>query len=298
VALFACGNCGAALAFDGVRTLTCPYCASPNFAEREPAAGVPDPRFVVGFIGDAEVARRAIDRWLGSRSWFADPALRRATVEDLRGVYVPAYLYSAVAHTSYSAQIGEHYSEEETYTVTGADGKTRTETRTVTRTEYRSLAGTHVGYVTDVVVSASGGLENAELARVEPFDLRQMRRFQPALVAGWIAEEFSRPLAECQQASRAEALEQIGGKLRRFMPGDSYSDLAWRTNVAWESMEPVLVPAWVLALRYRPNKPALRVVINGQTGKIVGRAPLSWWKITLAIAVVVAIVAAIVWGMR
>ena len=298
MALFACANCGAALAFDGVRTETCPYCASPNFAERPASSDATDPRFVVAFVGDAEVARRALDRWLGSRSWFADSAIRRATVEDLRGVYVPAYLYSAVAHTSYTAQIGEHYTETETYTTTDSEGKTRTETRTVTRTEHRPLAGTHVGYVTDVVVSASVGLANAELQRVEPFDLRQMRRFQPALVAGWIAEEFSRPLDECKQASHTEALDQIGAKLREFMPGDSYSDLAWRTNVAWESMEPILVPAWVLALRYRPNKPALRVVINGQTGKIAGRAPLSWWKITLAIAVLGAIIAAIVMRYR
>jgi hypothetical protein len=284
VTTFACGNCGAALAFEGVRTETCPYCACPSFVERPPAEGQPDPRFVVCFRADQAAARRAIERWLGSRSWFADSVIKRATIEDLRGIYVPAYLYSAVAHTRYSAQIGENYTETETYE---KDGKT--ETRTVTRTEYRALAGTHVGYVTDVVVSASHGLSHAELGRVEPFDLRQMRRYQPALVTGWIAEEFSRTSAECERASRDEALDQIGGKLRRFLPGDSYSDLAWRSTVEWESMEPVLVPAWVLAVRYRPNKPPLRVVINGQTGKIGGRAPIAWWKIALALAVVAAI---------
>lgn len=309
---FGCGNCGAGLAFDGVRTETCPFCACPNFVERPPAAGQPDPRFVVAFVGDKAAARRAIERWLGSRSWFADAAIKRATIEDLRGIYVPAYVYSAVAHTSYTAQIGEQYTETETYTTKESDDpirkwpglprppatRTKTETRTVTRTEYRALAGTHVGYVTDVMVSASTGLGHAELARIEPFDLRQMRRFQPALVSGWIAEEFSRTPGECQRASREEALDQIGVKLRRFMPGDSYSDLTWRSQVEWESMEPVLVPAWVLAVRYRPNKPALRVVINGQTGKIGGRAPLAWWKIVLALAVVAAVVAGVIAWLR
>jgi hypothetical protein len=189
-ATFACGQCGAALVFDGVRSATCPYCASGNFVERPPGHG-PEPAFVVTFVGDAVVARGALARWLGSRSWFCDAAVRRAIVEELRGVYVPAYLYSSVGHTSFTAQIGEHYSETETYTVTDAEGKTREETRTVTRTEYRPLAGTHVGYVTDVIVSASAGLANAELARVEPYDLRQLRRFSPALVAGWIVEEYA-----------------------------------------------------------------------------------------------------------
>jgi hypothetical protein len=293
VTTFACGHCGAGLAFAGVRTETCPYCASPNIVERPPAAGQPDPQFIVTFVGDAEVARGALHRWLGSRTMFADSALERARVEDMRGIYVPAYLYSAVAHTDYHAQIGENYTETETYTHTGPDGKTETRTRTVTRTEYRALAGSHVGYVTDVVVSASRGLSDRELGAIEPFDLKQMRRFDHALVSGWIAEEFSRDSDECERASRAEAVEQVGSKLRRFMPGDSYSDLEWRTRVGWESLDPVLVPVWVLALRYREDKAPLRVVINGQSGRVAGKVPLSAWKVTLGVLVLLATIAAI-----
>ena len=106
---FACNQCGAGLSFDGVRTARCPYCDSPNFVERPPAQGQPDPAFVVTFVGDAEVARRAFDRWLGGRSMFADAAQRHAKVEDLKGIYVPSYLYSAVATSDYSALIGENY---------------------------------------------------------------------------------------------------------------------------------------------------------------------------------------------
>jgi hypothetical protein len=48
-------------------------------------------------------------------------------------------------------------------------------------------------------------------------------------------------------------------------------------------------------VRYREDKPALRVVINGQTGQIGGKVPLSWWKIAIAILLAVAIVAVIAW---
>lgn len=289
---FACNQCGAGLAFDGLRTARCPYCDSPNFVERPPAEGQPDPQFVVTFVGDAEVARRSFDRWLGGRSMFADPALRHAKVEDLRGIYVPSYLYSAVASSDYTAQIGEEYKETERYTTT-VNGKTETRTRTVTRTEFRPLAGRHVSYVTDVLVSASQGLSNTELARVEPFDYKQMRQYAPALVSGWIAEEFGRPATECQAASRSEAVDVVGDKLQRFMPGDSYRDLAWKTTVSWESLDPVLVPVWVFAVRYRQDKDPLRVVINGQTGKIHGRVPLSKLKILGALLLALTVIAAI-----
>jgi hypothetical protein len=292
---FACGQCGAALAFVGVRTETCPYCASPNFVERPPALGQPAPQFVVTFVGDAAVARRALDRWLGSRTLFADSALRRAKVLDLRGVYVPAYLYSAVAESDYTAQIGENYTETETYKKKNAEGKEETHTRTVTRTEYRPLSGRHVGYVGDVIVSASAGLGDRELQNVEPFDLKQMRRFSPALVSGWIAEEFSRTADACMIASRGEANDHVGGQLRAFMPGDSFSDLAWRTTVSWESLDPILVPVWVFAVRYRADKPSLRVVINGQTGKITGKVPLAAWKVITAIVLALAAIAAVIY---
>jgi len=289
-----CGQCGASLVLEGVRTQNCPYCASPNFAERPAAADRPDPTFVVTFTGDDAVARRHLDAWLRSRSIFADGRIKRARVEGLRGIYLPAYVYSAVSRTQYTAMIGEDYLETETYTTTDSEGRTTTHTRTVTRTEYRPLSGRYTGYVSDVVVSASAGLSNAELEAVEPFDLKQLRRFDPALVSGWIMEEYSRDLAACMELSREEAVTAIGKRLGPFMPGDSCSDLKYQTVVEWESIEPMLVPVWVLAVRYRDDKPPLRVVINGQSGKANGHAPLSAWKIAITILFFVGVIAAIV----
>lgn len=292
--MIACEQCGAELDAGGVRTVRCPYCASPNVVERPPAAQRTDPRFVVAFTGDAAGARASLDRWLGSRHWFADPRLRRARVEDLRGIYVPAYLYSAVAHADYTASIGEHYPEEETRTK--PDGTT--EKHTVTRTEYRPLAGRHVSYVTDVVVSASRGLTHGELAGIEPFDFRALRRYEPAIISGWIAEEFARSLDECHTQSRREALDAVGARLRRFMPGDGFSDLDWRATITWESLDPVLVPVWMFAVRYRDDRPPLRVAINGQTGQIAGKVPLSWPRVVAALVLLAAIALAVWWRLH
>src|SRR5215470_16677477 len=292
-ATFSCGTCSAGLSFAGVRSEVCPYCASPNVIERPPDAARPRPELVVAFTGDAAFARRRLDQWLGRRTWFADARIQRARVEDLRGIYVPAYLYSAVAHTDYTASIGEQYTEVETRETTDAEGHKKAEIRTVTRTEYRPLSGHHVGYVTDVLVSASAGLTDAELAAIEPYDYLHLRRYSPALISGWIAEEFSRDPDDCRRASREAAVDDAGLRLRRFMPGDGHSDLVWRTSVTWESLAPVLVPVWVLAVRYRDDRRPLRVVINGQTGAIAGKAPLAWWKVALAAVIAAAVVAAI-----
>lgn len=291
---YECGQCGAALAFAGVRTEVCPYCASPSVLPRPASSDRPDPAFCLAFTGDATWARGHLDRWIGRRMIVADPALRRARVEEIRGVYVPAYLYSAVARTTYTASIGEQYRETETYTKTHEDGSKTTETREVTRTEYRPLSGDHLGYITDVLVSASAGLDHPTFARLLPFELRQLRRYSPALVAGFVQEEYAREADECMRVSRADAVDAVGGELREFLPGDSHADLAWQTRVEWESLDPVLVPVWVFAVRYRDDRPALRVAINGQTGAVAGKVPLAWWKVALLVVGGAALVLAIV----
>jgi hypothetical protein len=294
--ILACQQCGAGLVLGDQRTAACPYCASPSVIERPASRDRPNPTFVLTFAAGDELPRRALDRWIARQSLFADSALRRARVEDLRGVYVPGYLYSAVARSAYRARIGEDYTDSETYTETDSEGKSVTKTRNVTRTEWCDLTGQHVGYVTDVVVTASRGLPNAELQAVEPFDWRQLRRYAPSLVSGWLAEEPSRTHDECLALAREEASAREGERLLTFMPGDHVRDLRYQTTVEWEELDPVLVPIWVLAVRYRADAPPLRVVVNGQTGLASGKAPLSWWKILVACLVGAAVLAAIIYA--
>ncbi len=190
-------------------------------------------------------------------------------------MYLPAYLYSATAVTSYGAVIGEDYSE------TRIRGKS---TRRERRTEQRSLDGRHACYVGDVLVTASAGIPNPELERVEPFDLEALRRYEPELVAGWPSEEPTLGPEECLELARGEARAGVGPMLEAFMPGDSCSHLSWDTRLGEEAIELTLLPLWVFALRYREDRPPVRVLVNGQTGEVAGAAPLSWAKIGAAVA--------------
>jgi DNA-directed RNA polymerase subunit RPC12/RpoP len=167
-----CQACGSTLLLDSnLRTTVCPYCASPSVIERPPSANRPAPSFVVGFVVDHDRAAEAVRNWISSTSIFARSDFKQAAPERTRGVYLPAYLYGAVADSSYFAKIGENYTEIETYTTTDSKGNTVTRTRTVTRTEYRSLGGEHSTYIVDVVVTASAGVTNEALEAIEPFEL-------------------------------------------------------------------------------------------------------------------------------
>jgi hypothetical protein len=288
-----CSECGATLRFEGVRTAKCPYCASPSVLERPARDDLPNPDFVVAFVLDQRAAIAKAKAWQRSRGPFTHGGIKDASLDDVKGIYLPSYLYGALARASYSAQIGENYQETETYT-TVENGKTVTRTRTVTKTEWRSLRGDWASYVRDVFVSASRGLSHEELDHVEPFDLRALRRYTLGQVQGWIAEEPSLDEASCRARARAEASRDVADALGRFMPGDSYRGLQYELQVEREIASLVLVPVWVLAVRYAPDKPLVRLLINGQTGKAFGKAPISWVRVTLAVLLGLALIAGLV----
>lgn len=282
-----CDACGAELSVEAhLRTARCPYCDSTSVVERPPTADRPDPAFALGFVLDREAAVERVRGWLSSRHLFASSGLRNAALEKTSGVYLPAYLYGAVADTSYSAHIGENYTVTETYTTTDSKGNTRVRTRTRIETEWRDLAGQHLEYVLDVLVTASRGVPNEELEVVEPFDLRALRRYEPAMLAGWVAEEPSLTRDECHRLAHDEAVEGVGARLDDFMPGDSHRDLRYTTTLTDEVTDLVLLPVWVLAARYRPDKPPVRLLVNGQTGEVGGAVPISRLKVGLAVGFV------------
>jgi hypothetical protein len=288
-----CESCGAQLQVEaGHRTANCPYCASPAVVER-PGRQAEDPAFVVGFVVTRDKALELARAWK-RKAWLTPGPFRRADVSETRGIYVPTYLYTAAAQADYTVSIGENYTVVETYTTTDSKGNTVTRTRTRTVTEWRNLSGSWSAYVDDVVVTASRGLPNAELEAVEPFDFRALRRFTPKVLSGWIAEDPSMEASECKALAHGEAVEKVGRQLTAFMPGDKHRDLRHQTRVMHEDLELLLLPVWVLAIKYADDAPPVRIVINGQTGKLTGRPPRSVKKIVALVVFVVAVIAALV----
>lgn len=289
----ACPGCGAVVdVAAGEGTTVCVYCATPGVVVRPRGQGL-DPALITPFVVGREEAVAAARRWQRSRSIFAHGGLKHAPIEQLRGVYVPAWLYSCVARSRYSARIGENYTVTETYTTT-VNGKTVTRTRQVTKTEWRALDGEHAQYISDVIVTASKGVPNRELERVEPFDLRGLRRFDAAAVVGWLMEEPSIEREGGTHTAREETVAHTRKTLSAFLPGDTHADLEFKTHFDRESVDALLVPLWVLAVRYDPTKPALRLLVNGTTKQVGADVPWSVKKITAAVVVVVALIAAVI----
>ena len=80
-----------------------------------------------------------------------------------------------------------------------------------------------------------------------------------------------------QEIIEATQRERCSGDV----PGDTQRSLRVQNHIDDVSWKHVLLPVWSLAYRYRGK--GYRVLVHGQTGRVVGEAPYSWVKIALAV---------------
>lgn len=290
-----CPNCGAAVELPpDVIADQCAFCESPLVdasGDAEPAD-----RVASFLVPQAAAADRLGDHLSGH--WFAPEAVRKAGVpERLRGVLVPFWSYEAAARSTYSAQVGVWWYRTEVYTETVmVDGKPTTVTRTrqVRETEWFHTGGSHVATYTDHLVSGSRGLAEAEANELEPFDLGAARAFAPELLAGWTAERATIDHDEARRVAADELAARENDAIRRFLPGDEVRDVENHTSVDVHEAELVLLPVWIAT--YRHADEVFRLLVNGQTGEVVGRAPRSMVKVVVAVLLGLVILAAVVFG--
>jgi hypothetical protein len=139
------------------------------------------------------------------------------------------------------------------------------------------------------------GLTSTEVRGLLPFDPGRARAFDPYLVAGWDAELPTRSRAEVDRAAVGEIRELEARRLRKWLlPGDAHEVESLHTDVTLHGVDLVLFPVWLAT--YRQGERVYRLLVNGQTGRCCGRPPISWVKVSLAMAGVALVILAVLWA--
>ncbi len=283
--LFNCPSCAAQVSLPpGRLSDSCSFCESPLVAAERVAAEPPDR--VAPFVLDQTQAAGRLRTHLAG-SWLAPESVRKgAHPEELDPVLVPFWCYQATARSDWQARIGLWWYRTETYYVT-VNGKRERRTRQVKETEWFPTRGSHVATYVDHLVSGSRGLPEHEANELEPFDLGRSRPYAAAMLAGLIAEQPSVTHAQARQTAEHELTELEHRAIRAFLPGDESAGLQNQTRTELGEVELVLLPVWIATFRHGGK--VWRLLVNGQTGEVVGSVPKDPKKI--AGLVVLALVA-------
>lgn len=287
-----CAACGATVEVgaEAVST-TCLYCAS-QLVDTERAT------VAVDRVAPFRIPRSAADDRLrahiGGSVWAPRELRRRARdgrmrAHALQGALVPFYAYTASVRSRYRAQIGVHWHRTEKRT--GKDGKV--ETHVVQETEWFTLRGSAADELEDHLVAASVGLSEEESRALLPFDLGRAKPFDPRLLAGWHAELPTRSRTEVDRNARQSIHAHEEAVVTRLLPGDRRRLDHFEADVQIHRVHLVLLPVWIAT--YRHGDKLVRLLVNGQTGRCIGRAPVSAVKVAIAVAIGVVAVLLVLW---
>ena len=244
-----CTSCGAELAVNGVETSTfCAYCGQATVV-KDRVADYLKPDYIIPFRINRTDAEAIIRRQLNS-GFFVPKGIKEFEVEKMRGIYVPFWLFDM------------YYHDSQYYKYTKKQGKS-----SVTRYEH-FVASTNYRRLT---LDASLNLNDESSARLEPYDMRQLKEFDTAYLSGFYSDRFDVGVADITgnavlkaghlfNEEAAKMIRHKGGKLVSSDPDYQVTN----TNYA-------LLPAWFLTFRYE-NKP-FTILVNGQTGKMIGAVP-------------------------
>jgi predicted RNA-binding Zn-ribbon protein involved in translation (DUF1610 family) len=269
---FACSGCGASMSYDAsAGSLRCPFCGSADLVQNPDAKEIA-PRRVVPFELKQDQAIATMRTWLGRGFWRPGDLSQQAAVVAMTAVYVPYWIFRADTHTFWTADTSQ--------TPAGA------------RADWYPLSGQHRGRYEGLLIGASGALTAGETHSLCPFDLAQGVEPDQVDLDNVVVEQFglarkyARPLAR----QGLEELERQACQVN-YVPGRARNV---KVNVRIEGLasEPVLLPVWIMAYRYADQ--VFRFLVNGQTGRATGRAPISWRKILTAAGIALAVIAVIV----
>lgn len=272
-----CPNCGAITEFDeNIHAAECPFCATPVVSDTGVQRQI-KPRALLPFALDEELAREAMNDWLGGL-WFAPNGLQDYARKGRRmaGIYVPYWTFDADTRSSYRGERGTVYYETHTVIRDGEPQQVR-----VAKTRWRNVSGRVARFFDDVLVLASNTLPKRYTDALEPWDLPALVPYQPEYLAGFRAEAYQVPLEEGFVQARTHMDRVIHRDVRFDIGGDKQRVHHIDTQVSDVTFKHILLPVWVAAYKYRGK--TYRFVVNGRSGRVQGERPWSAWKIAFAV---------------
>jgi hypothetical protein len=263
----------------------CDFCGIQIVAQAKSADPILAPEGILPFRITQQQAGAGLRDWLASR-WFAPNALKHFAQPDaISGVYIPFWTYDTHTSSHYTGERGVYYHITETYYETDDKGNQVERTRQVRHTRWSSASGTVARWFDDILVPATISMPQNRLDALEPWDMTELKPYDPAFLSGFKAQRYQVDLAKGFERAQQVCTAAIQTDVRRDIGGDEQRIHNVSTHYSGITFKHLLLPVYAGA--YRFNQKVFQIVVNGRTGEIQGDRPYSFWKIALFVAALV-----------
>lgn len=275
IKIVVCSSCGSKVYFDENDIATsCPMCRSSQILSTEDASGIP-PEGIVAFKIERHEAQAKFRKWIKS-VWFAPNQLKKAYAEGvLEGIYVPFWTYDTYAHANYAGYGGHTHTRR----VTNSEGKSKRETYTLWYKTNGHVANTF----DDIQICACTGTTKDIINDVLPYNsISNTKPYAHEYLSGYKAERYSIDVEQGFETAKLHVRSDLIYRAKNDIYAKGYDKAnVCSCNVTCENVtcKHLLLPAWTAAYGYKDK--IYHYVINGETGLVAGKYPLSWIKITL-----------------
>jgi len=265
-----CDGCGAKGVVDR-KSLSkhCAFCGSARVVSIDELPGI-KPDSVIPFQITSDSARERFTKWLKSK-FFAPNALKRLrTDEQFNAVYSSSWSFSANTYSQYAGTLGRR--EYRTRTVNGR-------TTTTTTIRYFRVRGDIAHNYRDFFVQSGDRIHSGTFNKLQPFNLQLIKAYRQEFLAGIVAEHYSRTIDICFKEFTDFIQRDLRHKIMRRHNADLVQALTVNTNYNDKAFNYVLLPIYIANYTWKGK--LYNFYVNGASGKIVGKYPLSKLKIFL-----------------
>lgn len=262
---YECNNCGAEILTDPDTTATnCSFCGAPVVLG-DRLRGELAPAKVIPFSISKEEAIAAFKKWCRNGLLTPRGFMAADRIKEITGIYVPFWMYDLDSN----AQVEAVGTKIRTYT---RGDYIYTETRF-----YNVYRDIDLRYV-NVPVDASEKLNDELMDKLEPYHYGNLKEFKTPYLAGYIAEKYNFTDEVLYSRVKEKVQPFIDSYIQSTIQG--YATVNYKNKQIHTSKKNamyVLLPVWMFAYDYDDQEHIF--AMNGQTGKVVGKPPLSAGKI-------------------
>lgn len=258
---FSCGRCGAQLILPpGYKTTECSYCGSNHLVASPEQAELVEPQAIALMQVEQAEAIKLARRWLGGGIFAPDNLLHASSSLQLRPAYYSCWLFDGTVELRWTCEV--------------ADGNGRTK-------RWIASSGAETRFFDNVLVPGVKAIPEKALESAGPFNLEDLKDFSPDCLAGWTAILYDISLSEASLAAREEVVRKLRPQMYHLVEmGREKRNLNIGSG-SWSGItfKHILLPLWVGAYSFQGKSYPL--LVNGQTGKVVGEKPRDRFKLVM-----------------